>query len=339
MVDSIAVRIPATVPSSFVVATSAPPAEPVVVAARHLHPLLAPPLRAAARELLSGPLLRAAVCPARVSPWRAALVAAARAPALRERLRTATHHVVVTAHSPPQSHPAHAQAARAIARALAFATAGVVYDAQTACLIGPAARGDVEPPAFRLADDWLSTAISSGGPPGRGARELEVTTRGLVRFGLPELSAAAVRAEHLLIAVSLLRGTAVHLLAGHWAWLAAGGGRSRRLAARPRVGAGDLYQYWGRRGLERWRGAHPPGSGAASVELRLAPAPGDPACLSVRPPEGEGPAAMAAWLSGPVDAIRPRMSAAGPASAVSRSRSGTAGRRSPREGGSLRSGP
>lgn len=332
MVESIAVRIPATVPSSFVVATSAPPAEPVVVAARHLHPQLAAPLRAAARDLLSGPLLRATVCPARISPWCAALVAAARAPALRERLRVATHHVVLTAHAPPQAHPVAAQAARAVARALAFATAGVVYDARTACLTGPAARGDVEPEAFRLADDWLSAAIASGEPAGGLTSGLEVSTRGLARFGLPELSAASVPAEQLLVAVSLLRGAAVHLLAGHWAWLAAGGGRSRRIEARPRVSAADLYQYWGHAGLELWRAAQP---ATASVELRLAAATAEAERLCVRPPEGDGPAAMASWLSGPVNAIRPGSGAAG----VSPPRSGRTGSRPPREARSLRAWP
>lgn len=322
MVETITVCIPETVPSTFVIATSAPPAEPAVTAERHLHPLLAPPLRAAARELLSGPLLRAAVCPARISPWRAALADAARAPALEDRLRAATHHIVLTAHAPPRAHPVRAQAVRAIARALAFARAGVVYDAQTVCLIGPAARGDVEPATFRLADDWLSMAVASG---------LEVTSRGLARFGLPELSVAAVPADRLLTAVSLLRGTAVHLLAGHWARLAGGDGRSSHtIEARLRVSTADLSQYWGREGLEAWCSAGPD---TASAELRLEEAPGDAGRLSVRPPYGDGPAAMAAWLSGPVEEIR---AGAGP---VSRSRSGTGDPRNPRGSDSLPAGP
>ena len=321
MVESIPVRIPATVPSTFVIATSAPPAEPVATAERHLHPLLAPPLRAAARELLSGPLIHAAVCPARVSPWNAALTGAARVPVLGDRLRAATHHVVLTAHTSPSSHPERAQAVRAIARALAFATAGVVHDGHTAGLIGPAARGDVEPATFRLADDWLSMAVASG---------LEVTTRGLARFGLPELSIAAVPSDRLLTAVSLLRGTAVHLLAGHWAWLAAGGGRSRLIAARRRVSAADLYQYWGRTGLEAWRAVQ---DGTAVVDLRLDAVSGDAGRLRVCPPHGHGPVETAAWLCGPVEEIR-----AGTCP-VSRSRSGTGDPRSPRGSDSLPAGP
>lgn len=322
MVETITVRIPETVPSTFVVATSAPPAEPAVTAERHLHPLLAPPLRAAARELLSGPSLRAAVCPAGISPWRAALTGAARAPALADRLRAATHHIVLTAHAPPASHPVRAQAVRAIARALAFARAGVVYDAHTGCLIGPAARGDVEPATFRLADDWLSVAVASG---------LEVTTRGLARFGLPELSMAGVPADRLLTAVGLLRGTAVHLLAGHWTWLATAADRaSHVISARLRVSAADLCQYWGREGLESWRAAGPD---TASVEPRLEAVPGDAGRLSIRPPYGAGPAAMAAWLSGPVEEIR---AVAGP---VSPSRSGRGDPRNPRGSDSLPAGP
>lgn len=322
MVETFTVRIPETVPSTFVIATSAPPAEPAITAERHLHPLLAPPLRAAARELLSGPLLRAAVCPAGISPWRPALIDAARAPALEDRIRAATHHIVLTAHAPPASHPVRAQALRAIARALAFARAGVVHDAHTACLIGPAARGDVEPATFRLADDWLSVAVASG---------LEVTTRGLTRFGLPELSVADVPADRLLTAVGLLRGVAVRLLAGYWTRLAAAAGPSSYVIdARLRVSAADLSRYWGREGSEAWCATGP---ATASVELRLAPVPGDAGRLSVLPSYGEGPAVMAAWLAGPVEEIR---AGAGP---VSRSRSGTGDPRSPRGSDSLPAGP
>ncbi|HEY3683221.1 MAG TPA: hypothetical protein VGL93_09285 [Streptosporangiaceae bacterium] len=411
MVESIAVGTQVTVPSVFVVATSAPPAEPVALAARHLHPRLARPVISAARELIAGPLLHGAVHPSDISPWRSTLLAAARTPALRDRLRAATHHLVLTAHSPPHAHPAHAQATRALARALAFATDGVVHDPLTATLIGPAARGDIEPPAFRLADDWLSTAIApsdpgppsepapppdpgppsgpdplrdpsppcasgplraSGSPrepsplcpssppsgaapsrdpgppsgsglpssphptsgPGAPERVVEATTRGLARFGVPELVIGAVRAEHLLTAVSLLRGVAVHLLAEHWAWLAAGGRGPRMVDARPRIGAAEMHQYWGRLGLDLWRGAHPssPAPGE-SVEVRLEPAPsaraeaGDPdgggaaaapgdvtagaPCVRVAPPGAGGAAETAAWLSGRVDAIRPRIDPAG----------------------------
>lgn len=443
MVETIAVGIPESIPSVFVIATSAPPAEPLALAARHLHPCLSRAVMSAARELVAGPLLEAAVHPVDVSAWPGALLAAARTPALRDRLRGVTHHVILTAPSPPAAQPVHAQATRAIARSLAFATDGVVYDAHTATVIGPAARGDIEPPEFRLSDDWLSTAIAPehpphghapppsphassarprpaasshppmpdsgppsrrdpaepldpqvpvpraagvdlgldpspgfgrvtgsappadpgegpgaapgaspgnapgeprhgtpgpGGEPGRrdgvvvrsgppdrpggviGERLMEVTTRGLARFGLPELVVGGVRADHLLIAVSLLRGVAVHLLAGHWAWLASGGGRSRRAEARPRIGPAEMYQYWGRAGLDLWRGARPcdPASEEA-VEVRLEP--GSPACgpagargaaekvprLRVGPPGAGGATAMAAWLCGRVDAIRPRM--------------------------------
>lgn len=377
MSESIAVRTPLTVASTFVVATSAPPAEPVAVAARYLHPGTAVPLRQTARELLAGPLLRGAVLPADVSPWRAGLLDAARTPGPRERLRAATHHVVLTAHTSPHAQPVQAQALRATARGLAFATDGVVHDPLTGTLIGPAARGDVEPAAFRLSDDWLATAIAPAQPPVPGTppdgsdpaepdRRVNVTTRGLARFGLPELLAADVRAGHLLVVVNLLRGVAVHLLAAHWAWLTAEGGPIRRIGTRPHIGAAEMYQYWGREGLNLWRGLHPaatpPRGDAVEAHLTLVPIPptpaaqppaastpavspptasppgvaradGDPVrqsaaaavpgrggevaadteavCIAVGPPGGGGAPAMAAWLRGHVEPIRPRTGPAG----------------------------
>jgi hypothetical protein len=90
-------------------------------------------------------------------------------------------------------------------------------------------RGPGEPPAFRLADDWLGWDVQVHGdatcppwdPADTGACDcLRVTSRGLRRFALPEITLDGAACAHTLCATSLLRRVADHLIADHLAFIA-----------------------------------------------------------------------------------------------------------------------
>ncbi|MEV1240572.1 hypothetical protein ACIBO2_04870 [Nonomuraea sp. NPDC050022] len=87
-----------------------------------------------------------------------------------------------------------------------------------------------ESPVFRLADDWLGWDVQVHGdatcppwdPADTGACDcLRVTSRGLRRFALPEITLDGAACAHSLCATSLLRRVAHHLVTDHLAFLAA----------------------------------------------------------------------------------------------------------------------
>ncbi|MEU7739411.1 hypothetical protein [Nonomuraea sp. NPDC049158] len=87
-----------------------------------------------------------------------------------------------------------------------------------------------ESPVFRLADDWLGWDVQVHGdatcppwdPADTGACDcLRVTSRGLRRFALPEITLDGAACAHSLCATSLLRRVADHLVTDHLAYLAA----------------------------------------------------------------------------------------------------------------------
>jgi hypothetical protein len=78
-----------------------------------------------------------------------------------------------------------------------------------------------EPAQFRLADEWLGACLPPYRNGGRckvsdelidGCACVELTTRGLTRFGLPELRVARVSCPHDLAALNVIRTTAQRLL-------------------------------------------------------------------------------------------------------------------------------
>ncbi|MEU7830492.1 hypothetical protein [Nonomuraea sp. NPDC049129] len=86
-----------------------------------------------------------------------------------------------------------------------------------------------ESPVFRLADDWLGWDVQVHGdatcppwdPADTGACDcLRVTSRGLRRFALPEITLDGAACAHSLCATSLLRRVAHHLVTDHLAFLA-----------------------------------------------------------------------------------------------------------------------
>jgi hypothetical protein len=233
--------IPQTVPTPFVIATEQPLRDPVAVAHARVRQRLA-------ADLLGTRLVRIRTLPVGDSGYSELMSEAAWARSEdRSLLHKFTHHIVVMGDVPPVSQPEHGQALRAIARVIADACDGLVYDAWSHQVLPHDFRHGVEHPEFCLADDWLATFISEGGPTHLARRRagLQLTTAGLHRFALPELEARAVPLSNVFAAVTLLRCLAVSLLSEHWDWLACNpGARSRPLSDHAWVEGRDVWRYW-----------------------------------------------------------------------------------------------
>ncbi|MEV5708341.1 hypothetical protein [Actinoallomurus sp. NPDC052274] len=281
--------VPASVAAPFVVATAHALDDPAAVARGRVRlPLAA--------ELLGSPLLRLRGRPAAESGYADLIGSAAWArPDEAHLLDKARHHIVITGQAPPVSQPEHAQAAREVARVVAEACDGVVYDAWSHQVLPHAFRFGAEHPEFCLADDWLATFVTGG-----EGGELHLVTCGLHRFGFPELEAAAVPGGNLFAAVTLLRSLAVGLLDEHWAWLACNpGARLRRVPAERTVDGTDVWRYWA---------AAPTGAAGAPVRVRLSPAPSEgadalPYLVAGPPADFDAPAAL--WWNDVVDLAMP----------------------------------
>jgi hypothetical protein len=309
-------EVPETIATPFVVATAWPPHDPAAVArARVRQPLAA--------DLLGTPLIHIRTLPAGESGYSELMSSAAWArPEDRFLLHKLTHHIVVVGHIPPVSQPGHGQATRAIARAIADACDGVIYDAWSHQVLPHDFRYGVEHPEFCLADDWLATFISGGDghdgaaeriyPSGfTGGRQapsddaLQLTTAGLHRFALPELEARAVPLGNVFAAVTLLRCLSVTLLSEHWDWLACNpGGRSRRLRPQAWVEGHEVWRYWA---------AEPRDTAGGRVHVSLQPTNEDGTealpYLSVGPP-ADFDAPPEEWWNDVVDLAMPYVPAA-----------------------------
>ncbi|GAA3711571.1 hypothetical protein GCM10022224_091370 [Nonomuraea antimicrobica] len=161
------------------------------------------------------------------SPWRP--VEAGLADDERRRLRRTGHHLVVSATAPPHKLPTAAQVARAAARALARECDGLLIDPLTGSTIVTCGRCVGEPTIFRLDDDWLAWDVQvhdaatcpPWDPRDTGACDcLRVTSRGLRRFALPEITLDGAACAHNLCATNLLRTVAGRLVTDHLSYLA-----------------------------------------------------------------------------------------------------------------------
>ncbi|MFI7697715.1 hypothetical protein [Nonomuraea sp. NPDC049480] len=231
------------------------------------------------------------------TPWRP--VGAALTDDDRRRLRRAKQHIVVSATAPPHRLPVAVQAARAVARALARECDGVLIDPLTGSTILTCGRCAGEPPDFSLGDDWLSWDVQvhddATCPPWDPADTavcdcLRVTSRGLRRFALPEVTLDGAACAHNLCATNLLRTVAHRLATDHLAYVATHPAATERLIddflrIQPSDGGGlpfgvQLTPYdaevgeLGRTGSIR--------------RLKVGPAPGtgQVTCLKVGPPSG-----------------------------------------------------
>jgi hypothetical protein len=153
--------IPKTIATPFVIATAQPLQDPASIArARVRQPLAA--------GLLNSSLVQICTLPAGESGYSDLMESAAWARSEDRRLlRKLTHHTVVMGHVPPVSQPDHGQAIRAIARVIAEACDGIVFDGWSHQVLPHDFRFGAEHPEFCLADDWLAMFISASDTPDR----------------------------------------------------------------------------------------------------------------------------------------------------------------------------
>ncbi|MFC5754087.1 hypothetical protein [Actinomadura rugatobispora] len=283
MSESISFTVPDQTTSCFVIAADQAPGELPLPALRRL----AAPFALEAIERLGTPQLAITSYPAAHSPWRldhALVVGDEDDPGLEGLALDAAHHIGVTAALPSTDRPYGMRLARAVARCIAEYLAGVPVDLDTGQILSARSR---EPSSFRLADDWLGAWLPPYRDDGRcttsddevdGCACVGLTTRGLTRFGLPELQMTQVSCPHDLAALNILRTTAQRLLpmanqpGGH---------------TFPRVlslTGGDFGGYWGVRD---------PIWADEPVPVQLTPS--GPCLLGVGPPE-DFPGTLNEWL-------------------------------------------
>ncbi|KAA9373506.1 hypothetical protein F5972_35385 [Microbispora cellulosiformans] len=329
--------VPAQTSSVFVVVTDRTPADLSSVVPWRMGPAH----RRGAREALGTPRLALEAFRSARSPWR-------RMDLGRDDLkqvRRARHHVVVTSTAPVEEQPEAAQVARAVARAVAEACRGTLYDPLVGGVIYHCAECPGEREDFDLGDDWLGWRLSCADPeagcprgadpgdgfggvpgdgpgvgagdgpgvgtgdgvcPGAGGVEgavgvdpggcacLVARSRGLWRFGLPEITLTGLACVHSLCAVTALRTAAEALLEGHLTWLSTSPQAPfRSIDHRLRV-AGAEYAVvssgWGEGGRLRLDGGESgallgwPGTG----DLRVRLTPEAAACACLRPGRSSG---------------------------------------------------
>ncbi|MGI5160507.1 hypothetical protein [Microbispora sp. CA-102843] len=300
--------VPAQTSSVFVVVTDRTPTDLSSIVPWRMGPSH----RRAARDALGTPRLTLEAFRSTRSPWRRMDLSAEDL----KRVRRARHHVVVTSTAPVEEQPEAAQVARAAARGIAEAYQGALYDPLTGAAVYHCAECPGERQDFHLGDDWLGWRVScadeghacalglgaaapavAGADAGGGCSCLLTTSRGLRRFGLPEITLTGLACAHSLCAVTVLRTVAEPLLAGHFAWLSAGPqSPCRGVARRLRVAGTEYAVLSGGADLESGP-VHIPGaeygspSGMADEEsgllgVRLTSAAAARSCLRLRLPGG-----------------------------------------------------
>jgi hypothetical protein len=200
------------------------------------------------QELIGSPALRIRSLAAADSPVRDDLAGVAVSDdSEHDRLLAASQHLVIDSEMPLDQQPRIAQQVRAVARNLAQATDGLLMDPWTAQLVPPDRRIGGERDWFCLADRWLGIDLlinpgaEQDGPP-TDCSCLCLFTRGLARFGLPELVIDQVACAYDLAGTNLLRGLAVQLLTRLWHEPRP---RQLRIEETGVVAAEHVWAYWG----------------------------------------------------------------------------------------------
>jgi hypothetical protein len=220
----------------------------------------------------------------------------------RRRLRRTREHVVVAATAPPHRLPGNVQAARAVARALGRACEGVLIDPLVGAAVLTCGRCAGEPPDFSLGDDWLgwNVQVHDGAP--RPPRDpagmavcdcLRVTSRGLRRFALPEITLDGAACAHHLCATTLLRAVAQRLVSDHLAYVTTHPDATERqiddfLRIRPsdQPEAGGMPFGVQLTPYDADMGALGRTGGVRRLKVGPAPGTGQVTCLKVGPPPG-----------------------------------------------------
>jgi hypothetical protein len=212
--------LPATLTSLFIVAV-----EHLLFDIETFVPWrIAGPYRRAARDALDTP--PALTVSHHPTPWKPTEIDLADEE--RRHLRRTRQHLVVSTTALPHQLPANVQVARAVARALARQSDGLLIDPLTGSTVLTCARCADEPLDFHLGDDWLSWDVQvhddatcpPWNPSDTGVCDcLRVTSRGLRRFALPEITLDGAACAHTLCATNLLRTVAHRLVTDHLTFL------------------------------------------------------------------------------------------------------------------------
>ncbi|HEY0540697.1 MAG TPA: hypothetical protein VGD53_20170 [Actinoallomurus sp.] len=280
--------VPETVTSHYVIATSDPLDDP-----RAVVPWRVPePFRAAAVEALATPRLGIFTIAADEATWRLDDLLASEDD--RRRVRESSHQVLVVHRAPTVDQPRGEQMARAVARAIADASDGVLIDPQARQVVLRDGLARVERGWFRMGDQWFGTRYDVNDAAGRPAHDvdfrgtescscLRITLLGLRRFGLPDLMIENIACAHELPALSLLRSLACRLLTDQWQWARLHPRQpTRPLDDHPKIDPDDFWTFWGATPFVDGR----------PITLRLVPI--SRTTLKVMPPEGY-PGTQAVW--------------------------------------------
>ncbi|PRX59274.1 hypothetical protein B0I32_12044 [Nonomuraea fuscirosea] len=233
------------------------------------------------------------------TPWRP--IGTALTDDERHRLRRTRHHVVISSTAPPHKLPTTVQVARAAARALARECDGLLIDPLTSSTLLTCGRCPGEPAGFSLDDDWLSwdaqvhdaATCPPWDPDDLGVCGcLRVTSLGLRRFALPEITIDGAACAHSLCATNLLRTVAGRLLTDHLSHLAAHpDARDRKIDDYLRIQPSDQPDGglpFGVRLTPYDADAGELGRTGSIRRLKIGPTPGSDrvSCLKVGPPSG-----------------------------------------------------
>ncbi|GAA4237712.1 hypothetical protein GCM10022254_50650 [Actinomadura meridiana] len=207
----VTITVPEEATAGFVIAADTVPADVSTTIQQRLPTALA----VAVTERLGGPGLTITRHRATSTPWDLSGVTDLD----DEHAQNATHHIGVTSTLPVGDLPSGPHLARAAAMVIAESLHGVPVDLTSNEVLPVAPFGRIA--EFTLADGWLGTSL----PPFRdsgacttedgdinGCTCVDLTTRGLHRFGLPELEITGVACPHDLAALNVLRTTAQRLL-------------------------------------------------------------------------------------------------------------------------------
>lgn len=273
----VTITVPGETTAGFVVATDRDPGDlPAAIRQR-----LPGSFAAAASMRLGTPGLMLACHRAADSPWDLGDVSGPDDDDA-ERVGQAARHIGVTSVLPVSDLPSGPHLARATATAIAESLCGVPVDLASKVVLPIVPRDE-----FVLADNWVGDSLPPYRNSGRctadeddvdGCACVDLTTRGLHRFGLPELEITGVACPHGLAALNVLRTTAQRLLP-----LGRHPGE-HTLPAELLLTSCDFAEYWGSRD-PMWD------DGPLSVRLTQ-PAPDR---LGVRPP-ADFPGTLNEWL-------------------------------------------